>query len=166
MTGAVGVEETNAQKAPGVSYALARLHQRVLAGISERVGPHGLTTLQFTTLSVLSRHGTPLSTSQLARRAFMTPQSMSEVIHALERKGLIKRNPDPNHRRTLPATLTAKGRRVLADCEEVVAAFEDSMLEGFSEEDRVAFLGMVKAAVRNLGGGFPSEETPPSVRGT
>lgn len=96
----------------------------------------------------------------------MAPQSMSEVTHALEGKGLIKRNPDPNHRRTLPATLTAKGRRVLADCEEVVAAFEDSMLEGFSEEDRVAFLGMVKAAVRNLGGGFPSEETPPSVRAT
>ena len=68
-------------------------------------------------LSVLSRHGAPLSTSQLARRAFMTPQSMSEVIHALERKGLIKRNPHPNHRRTLPATLTGEGRRVLAACE-------------------------------------------------
>ena len=118
---------------------------------------YDLTTLQFTTLSVLSRHGAPLSTSQLARRAFMTPQSMSEVIHALENKGLIKRNPHPNHRRTLPATLTAKGRRVLAACEEAVSEFEDSMLDGFSEEDRAAFLNMVKAAVRNLGGGFPSD---------
>ena len=61
MTGAVE-RETRAQTTPGVSYALARLHQRVLAGISERVGPHGLTTLQFTTLSILSRHGAPLST--------------------------------------------------------------------------------------------------------
>ena len=32
-----------------------------------------------------------------------------------------------------------------------------SMLEGFSEKDRAAFLDMVKAAVRNLGGGFPCE---------
>ena len=166
MTGAVGVKETRAQTAPGVSYALARLHQRVLAGISERVGPYGLTTLQFTTLSILSRHGAPLSTSQLARRAFMTPQSMSEVTHALERKGLIKRNPDPNHRRTLPATLTAKGRGVLVACEEAVSQFEDSMLEGFSEKDRAEFLDMVKAAVRNLGGGFPSDETGSAVRGT
>src|SRR6187455_1468308 len=157
MTGAVGVKETRAQTAPGVSYALARLHQRVLAGISERVAPYGLTTLQFTTLSVLSRHGAPLSTSQLARRAFMTPQSMSEVIHALERKRLIKRNPHPNHRRTLPAALTAKGRRVLAECDTAVAEFEDAMLEGFSEKDRAALLDMVKAAVRNLGGGFPYE---------
>jgi DNA-binding MarR family transcriptional regulator len=157
MSGAVRVERAAASTEPGVSYAVARLHQRVFAGITERVAPHGLTTLQFTTLSVLSRHGAPLSTSQLARRAFMTPQSMSEVIHALERKGLIKRDPHPNHRRTLPATLTAKGRRVLATCEEAVSEFEDSMLDGFSEKDRATFLDMVKAAVRNLGGGFPSD---------
>jgi DNA-binding MarR family transcriptional regulator len=155
MTGAVRVEDTTALTEPGVSYAVARLHQRIFAGITERVAPHGLTTLQFTTLSVLSRHGAPLSTSQLARRAFMTPQSMSEVIHALERKGLIKRNPHPNHRRTLPATITAKGRRVLAACDEAVSEFEDSMLEGVSEKDRAAFLDIVKKAVRNLGGGFP-----------
>jgi DNA-binding MarR family transcriptional regulator len=138
-----------------MSYAMARLHQRLFAGITERVAPYDLTTLQFTTLSVLSRHGAPLSTSQLARRAFMAPQSMSEVIHALERKGLIKRNPHPNHRRTLPATLTAKGHRVLAACDEAVSEFEDAMLDGFSEADRAAFRDMIKAAVRNLGGGFP-----------
>ena len=155
MSGAVGVGRARAHTEPGVSYAVARLHQRVFAGITERVAPYGLTTLQLTTLSVLSRHGAPLSTSQLARRAFMTPQSMSEVIHALERKGLIKRNPHPNHRRTLPATLTTKGRRVLAACEEAVSDFEDSMLAGLSEKDRGVFLDMVKAAVRNLGAGFP-----------
>lgn len=157
MSEAVQVEEATLRTEPGVAYAVARLHQRLFAGITERVAPYGLTTLQFTTLSVLSRHGAPLSTSQLARRAFMTPQSMSEVIHALERKGLIKRNPHPNHRRTLPATLTAKGRRVLAECEAAVSEFEDSMLAGFSEKDRAAFLDMVKAAVRNLGAGFPSD---------
>ena len=138
-----------------MSYAIARLHQRVFTSITERVAPYGLTALQFTTLSVLSRHGAPLSTSQLARRAFMTPQSMSEVIHALERKGLIKRNPHPNHRRTLPATLTAKGRRVLTACDASVSEFEDAMLDGFSEADRATFRDMIKAAARNLGGGFP-----------
>lgn len=166
MTGAVEVDETSARTEPGISYAVARLHQRVFASITERVAPYGLTTLQFTTLSVLSRHGAPLSTSQLARRAFMTPQSMSEVIHALEGKGLIKRSPHPNHRRTLPARITAKGRRVLVACDEAVSDLEDSMLEGFSEKDRAELLGMITAAVRNLGGGFPTEEKPPSVRGT
>jgi DNA-binding MarR family transcriptional regulator len=157
MSQAVRVDKATARAEPRLSYAIARLQQRVLAGVSERVAQHDLTALQFTTLSVLSRHGAPLSTSQLARRAFMTPQSMSEVIHALERKGLIKRNPHPNHRRTLPATLTPKGRRVLAACEESVSEFEEIMLGGFSASDRAAFLDMTKAAVRNLAGGFPHE---------
>ena len=52
----------------GVSYAIARLQQRVFAGVNERVTPYGLTTLQFTTLSVLNRQVQPLSTAQLARR--------------------------------------------------------------------------------------------------
>ena len=47
---------------------------------------------------------------------------------------------------------------MLAACDEAVSEFEDTMLEGFSEEDRAAFLDMVKAAVRNLAGGFPSDE--------
>jgi hypothetical protein len=55
---------------------------------------------------------------------------------------------------------------VLAACEEAVSEFEDSMLEGFSEKDRAAFRGMITAAVRNLGGGFPGDEKPSSVRGT
>ena len=155
MTESLRVEAATTRAEPGMCYAIARLQQRILAGVTELVAPHGLTTLQFTTLSVLKRHGAPLSTSQLARRSLMTPQSMSEVIHALERKGLIKRNPHPNHRRTLPATLTAKGRRVLASCEQSVAEFEDTMLHGFTGEEREAFLTMVKEAVRNLDGGFP-----------
>jgi DNA-binding MarR family transcriptional regulator len=139
---------------PGVSYAIARLHQLVFAAVSQRAARHGLTALQFTTLSVLNRHGVPLSNSQLARRSFMTAQSMHEVIHRLEREGLIARSPHPSHGRKLPATLTAKGRRVVVTCEKAVAEFEKTMLKGLSRADQSAFLRMMKSAVRNLDGGF------------
>ena len=119
---------------PGVSYAIARLHQLVFAAVSERTARHGLTALQFTTLSVLNRHGLPLSNSQLARRSFMTAQS--------------------NHGRKLPARLTDKGRRVVVACEKAVAEFEKTMLKGLSRNDRSAFLRMLKSAVQNLDGGF------------
>ena len=155
MRQAAEVDEAIARAEPRLSYAIARLQQMVLAGISERVAQHDLTTLQFTTLSVLSRHGAPLSTSQLARRAFMTPQSMSEVIHALERKGLIERNPTPITAGRFRRRSRRKGGACSQSCEEAVTDFESAMLEGFSADDRAAFLDMIKAAVRNLGGGFP-----------
>jgi DNA-binding MarR family transcriptional regulator len=144
---------------PGISYAIARLEHLVLASVSEIAARHDLTALQFTTLSVLNRHGAPLSSSQLARRSFMTAQSMHEVIHRLEQAGLIKRNPHPNHGRKRPASLTAKGRRVVHTCEAAVADFETQMLRGFSRADRGRFLVMIKSAVRNLGGGFHDSKT-------
>ena len=152
--------EPPASAEPGISYAIARLQQLVLGSVNEVVAQHGLTALQFTTLSVLNRHGKPLSSSQLARRSFMTAQSMHEVTHRLEQGGLIKRNPHPNHGRKLPASLTAKGRRVLAACESAVADFEARMLRGFNRAERARFLAMIKSAVRNLGGGFQDAARP------
>lgn len=139
---------------PRISYAIARLHQLVFAGVTELASRQGLTALQFTTLSVLNRHGVPLSSSQLARRSFMTAQSMHEVIHRLEQDGLIERSPHPEHGRKLPASLTTKGRKVLAACEAALADFEARMLRGFSRSDSAAFFALVKAAVQNLGGGL------------
>jgi DNA-binding MarR family transcriptional regulator len=152
--------EANVIVEPRISYAIGRLHQLIFSSVSELAARHGLTALQFTTLSVLNRHGRPLSSSQLARRSFMTAQSMHEVIHRLEHDGLIERNPHPDHGRKLPASLTAKGRRVLAACEAAVADFEATMLKGFSKSDRTTFLDSVKSAVQNLGGGFGDGGVP------
>ena len=139
---------------PRLSYVLARLERAVRQSINERVRPYGVTALQYTTLSVLGARG-GLSNAQLARRAYMTPQAMSEVIEALERKGLIERTPHPNHRRVLPAALTDEGRRVLAACDEAVAAFEETMTATLSDEERDGLRQALKACVRALGAGFP-----------
>ena len=80
--------------------------------IGRLVGPKGLSVAQYTTLSILrSRSG--LSNAQLARRLWVTPQSMNEVISALERAGLIERVPDVANRRILRTALTrdTAGRR-------------------------------------------------------
>jgi len=140
---------------PRVSYVIARLERAVRTAISERVRPHGLTTLQYTTLSVLAVRGQPLSNAQLARRAYMSPQAIGEVIAAVESKGLIKRTPHPNHRRLFPATLTAKGRRVLAACDAAVAEMEEEMLGGLSSAERDALRAALKSCVRALDAGFP-----------
>jgi DNA-binding MarR family transcriptional regulator len=142
---------------PRVSYVIARLERAVRAAINERVRPHGLTTLQYTTLSVLAVRGEPLSNAQLARRAYMSPQAIGEVIAAVEGKGLIKRTPHPNHRRLLPATLTAKGRRVLAACDAAVAEMEEEMLGELSSAERASLRDSLTSCVRALHAGFPQD---------
>src|SRR5580765_658766 len=126
-----------------ISYVIARLERAVRSAINKRVRPYGLTTLQYTTLSVLGHRG-QLSNAQLARRSYMTPQSMSEVIEALEGRGLIERSPHPNHRRVLPARLTERGREVLAACDDAVDGAEEEMMADLSPAQRVSLLEMLK----------------------
>jgi DNA-binding MarR family transcriptional regulator len=142
---------------PRVSYVIARLERAVRQGINERVRPYVLTTLQYTTLSVLGRGlgRDGLSNAQLARRSFMTPQAMGEVIEALETAGFVKRNRHPNHRRVFPATMTAKGRRVLSACDDAVCEMEEEMMRDLSPSERAALLEALKSCVRSLHGGLP-----------
>lgn len=140
---------------PRVAYVVARLERALRQAINERVSQYGLTTLQYTTLSVLGRRRGGLSNAQLARRAYMTRQSMGEVIEALESAGLIVRNPHPNHRRVLPATLTPKGRRILAACEEAVGEMEKEMMSELSARERGSLLDALTKCVRSLHAGLP-----------
>jgi DNA-binding MarR family transcriptional regulator len=140
---------------PRISYVVARLDRVVRRGIEERVRPYGLTVPQYTTLGIL-RHQGALSNAQLARRAYVRPQSMNQVIQALERDGLIERMPDENHRRVLRTRLTPQGLKLLAACDRSVTKMEDEMLAALSQAEREDLLRSLMHAVTALGGGFPS----------
>ena len=56
------------------------------------------------------------------------PQAMNLVISALERRGLVRRRPDPRHQRVLRASVTRKGIDVLVACDHSIDAIEAEML--------------------------------------
>ena len=140
--------------APGVSYVVARLDRAIRREIEQRARQHGLTLPQYTALSILRRQS-GLSNAQLARRSYVRPQSMNQVIVQLERSGLIERVPDPNHRRVLRTTLTPAGKKVLAACDRDVAAMEAVMLADLSNADRDQLMHSMVSCVHQLGAGFP-----------
>jgi DNA-binding MarR family transcriptional regulator len=136
---------------PRFSYVVARLDRALRREIDEAVRPHDLTLARYTALSVIA-HRDGLSNAQLARRSYITPQSMSQVITALERDGLIVREPDRSHGRILRARLTAKGRRVLTVSDKAVDAQE--MLAEVPVEERDALISHLTSCVRRLGAGL------------
>jgi DNA-binding MarR family transcriptional regulator len=118
---------------PRIGYLIYRVERRLRVRLDEAVATHGITTTEYVTLSVL-RDRDGLSCAQLARWAFVTPQAMNLVISALERRGLIRRRPDPNHGRVLRASVTAKGVKVLERCDRDMDAIEADMLDGLASE--------------------------------
>jgi DNA-binding MarR family transcriptional regulator len=137
-----------------VSYVIARLDRAIRREIAEMVAPHGLTATQYTALSVL-RMGKGLSNAQLARRSYVTPQSMIEMLGTLEAKGLVQRTPSPDHGRILRTELTAKGRRLLARCDDEIDRLEAEMTRELSAEELEAFERTLRSCVHMLGAGLP-----------
>jgi DNA-binding MarR family transcriptional regulator len=122
---------------PTLLYAVKQVELAVRAHLDELLRPHGLTTSTYTALTVLRRRD-GLSTADLARTSFVTPQAMADIVTALESRGLIRRAPDPEHGRRRRTTLTAAGRAQLAAVADEVAALEERMVAALTPAQRAA----------------------------
>lgn len=129
----------------------------------ERLRGSELTPLQFLVLSLASRHD-QWSTADLARRFHIAPQSMNEVVAALEGKKLIARRVSPDHRRILRIRLTAAGTRTLERCNHEMDALERSAFHDFSAKELGAFRAMLMKAL-GQGSDMLSVSPSPAVRG-
>lgn len=138
---------------PRISYIVGRLDRALSLAVEERVAEHGLTLPQYTALSVL-RMKSGLSNAQLARRTFVRPQSMMQVISKLEAAGLIERSPDASHGRILRTEITEQGRTVLAACDKAVTQMEREMLADLDKGQREDLREALLACVRRLGAGL------------
>lgn len=136
---------------------VARLDRVLRRRIESAVQEFGLSVTQYTLLSVLASQP-DLSSAQLARRAYVSPQSMNETLLNLEKEELLKRVPDPNHGRILRTRLTPKGRRLVQRCDKHVAQIQSAMTAGMSDDRQDLLRSMVTQAVRNLDGGFPERK--------
>jgi DNA-binding MarR family transcriptional regulator len=144
---------------PSVTYVVARLDRVLRRQIELAIAPFDVTVTQYTVLSALSRQP-GLSSAQLARRAYVSPQSMNETLLVLEERGLVARKPNPARRRVLTTLLTAKGRKLVASCDRKVAVVEATMTGGMSLAEQTALRSLMVRSVRNLGGGFPARAEP------
>ena len=87
-----------------------------------------------------------LSGAELARRLLISPQGVQLALTALERRGLVERKQDPQHKRILQAYLTDQGRDVVATVvSDAVAAHEKvfGVLSADEQETLRELLGRV-----------------------
>jgi DNA-binding MarR family transcriptional regulator len=80
-----------------------------------QVQVEGELTLPENSALVRLDRGGPATPSALARLERISPQSMGATLAALEARGLIKRQPDPNDGRRTVMSVTEAGQQVLGD---------------------------------------------------
>ena len=119
---------------PTLLYLMKEVELAIRARLDDMVRPAGLTALQYTAMTVLERHP-DLTASRLARRSFVTAQTMADMVTALLARGLIDRHRDPDDRRRLVLSLTRAGEAVLDEFRPRVAALEKEMLSGLDRTE-------------------------------
>ncbi|GAA5116171.1 MarR family winged helix-turn-helix transcriptional regulator [Pseudonocardia adelaidensis] len=120
---------------PSLLYAVKQVELAVRSRLDELLRPSGTTVVQYTALTALARRD-GLTSAELARNAFVTPQSMGDLVTALERRDLVTRHPDPRHARRLLISLTPAGRDLLERMESQVRALEERMLGDLTTAER------------------------------
>jgi len=146
-------EKADDGREPTLLYLVGRMDRVVRRAMGTVLKVQGLSVNQYATLSVLDRRS-GLSNAQLARRALVSPQSMNEVLLALEQRGLVRRRAHPDHGRILQARLTAKGRALLARCDAEVHQVEARMVSGLREDEQAVLRGALLSSIRTLQGGL------------
>ncbi|MFC5330801.1 MarR family winged helix-turn-helix transcriptional regulator [Brachybacterium fresconis] len=120
-------EKSVGELARRVGYLVKQAQSALRSSMDQELRPLGVTVSQYSCLELL--HQNPgLTNADLARAAFVSPQSMNTVLAGLRERGLIDRPPTAPSGRRLPAELTTAGHELLAEADARVRRIEERML--------------------------------------
>ena len=121
-----------------LTYVLRQAAASLRGAMAEALRPLDLSTAQHACLELLGR-SPGLSSSELARGAFVSRQSMNLVLRGLQERGLVTRPEIAPQGRALPTKLTADGREALNAANVVTRTVEKRMLEAIPDKRRARF---------------------------
>ncbi len=135
-----------------VGYQLKRVQHALRLEMDEALRELGLTTPQYAALSVLGDEP-GLSGAELARRCFVTAQTMNQILTKLESAEFVERRPHPEHGRILSARLTKKGAKRVTRAHGVVEVIEERMLDGLGRKKRARLRDALQSCTEALENG-------------
>ncbi len=101
----------------------------------ETLAPWDITPAHLRALRMLKRHGT-VRLSVLSDHLHIAPRSTTEVVDALESRGLVRRRADPGDRRATLVEVTEQGTGVLDAIRAARGTEAERVFGQLSETDR------------------------------
>ncbi len=120
--------------------------RRLRHEFAARLVDDDVTPSQARALGVVARHE-PLRLSSLAEHLRIAPRSATEVVDALEQRGVVRREADPADRRATLIRLTAEGARVRGRIGAARRRAGDDLLGVLSDVERDALVGLLSRLV-------------------
>ena len=134
---------------PPVGYALKHAQSLLHLRMEEALRPLGLTVSHYSCLYRL-RLDPGISAAELARRTFVTRQSMNVMLQQLIDRDLVSRPTQADSGRALPSALTAAGEEALDTAHALVNGVEQRMLSGLTNSESAALGRALGACIESL----------------
>ena len=132
-----------------LGYLLRQAHASFRGAMDRALGELGLTTPQFTVLTMIVAYP-GLSGADLARLAFLTPQTINVIVSNLERDGAIEKTAHATHGRILRLHATARGQALLRRCRAQVETIEADLSAALGRDGDRALRRWLSAVAEQL----------------
>jgi DNA-binding MarR family transcriptional regulator len=133
-----------------------RVSGSLLEGGSRLVDDIGLTPAWWQVLGALALSPVPLTVPQIARNIGLTRQSVQRFVDLLERKGFVRLECNPHHRRAKLVAMTDEGEVVYLEAQKRQRPWGERLSDGLTKEEletAVAVLNRLDLNVLAQGGG-------------
>lgn len=118
-----------------LSFLLARANALSIASANEALAGFGLKARQFAVLSVVADDARP-SQKELAEILRLDPSQVVGLVDELEKRTLVRREPDPSDRRAKVIVITSDGIELFETARTAVFAAEQKLHAMLSPEER------------------------------
>lgn len=139
-----------------MGYLLKEASSALRVAMEEVLRPLGMNVTRYACLELLAQRP-GLSSSELARGAFVTRQSMNVLLQALDREGYVTRPAHAPVGKVLPTTLTPRGRRSLEEATAAVRSVEVTMLAGLTQTEQQHAFRALQSMIQSLRDGHGTE---------
>ena len=130
---------------------LPRLYDAMRKLLGDKKEACGLTRGQPRILDYLFHHDGCMQ-KDFCREYSLEASTVSNLLVAMEKDGLLRRESNPSTSRIVNVYITEKGKQVQHNLEPVYDKLEDIAFEGISEEEKEHFLMILKTITKNMCG--------------
>ena len=91
----------------------------------------------------LLRDNGPMAPSELGERLIVTRATVTGLLDSLERRGFVRRSPNPADRRSLLAEITPAGLAVVGELRTIVHRREKEWMGALSDDELRTYIGLL-----------------------
>jgi DNA-binding MarR family transcriptional regulator len=127
---------------------VSRVRIAVMDALDAELAPYDISAAQMMVLGTIAS-GEADSASGLCKGISYDPGAMTRMIDRLEQKGLLRRLPRPDDRRTQSLELTPEGRTLFPKLAAAKEAVQQRFVRGFSEDEQRMLEGLLSRMLAN-----------------